>query len=224
MHEWSVAPDFEKASVAAATFLKQQILSTVEQRGECHVALPGGNTPARCLELLAEENLPWDNIFWYLGDERCYPQGHEDRNDVMLEKNLWSKIPLSNNYVSHTYPIPAELGPELAAKAYQEIIENILPLDIVFLGMGEDGHTASLFPDNPGLQNSASVIPVHNAPKPPVDRVSLGLETLKKAECRMVLAVGDSKFGVITEIKRGTNLPINAIGDIHWFVDRAAVE
>lgn len=223
MHEWTVAPDIEQASVDAANFLKQQILLAIQQRGECHVALPGGNTPARCLELLAREDLPWDKIFWYLGDERCYPQGNEDRNDVMLEINLWSKILSSDKYASHVFPIPAELGPELAAKAYAKVIENIMPLDIVFLGMGEDGHTASLFPDNPGLKNSALVVPVHNAPKPPGDRVSLGAETLRRASCRIVLAMGASKSSIIAEIKKGVNLPVNSIGEIHWFVDRAAV-
>ncbi len=217
MHEWQVENDFEEASKAAAEFLRQQIDTAIKSRGVCHIVLPGGNTPALSLSLLARMDLPWHKVHWYLGDERCYPVDHPERNDVMLEKNLWSLIkdPL-------VHQIPAELGAEQGAEAYREIISAIDTFDVVFLGMGEDGHTASLFPGNPALQDSQSVVAVYDSPKPPPERISLGIETLRKARFRMVLAAGESKQEMIRRIKNDEPLPVNSIGDIHWFVDRSA--
>ena len=175
MHNWHVFKSFEEASIAAADFLASQIEQCIQKNNVCHVALPGGNTPAACLSYLAVKDLPWNKIHWYLGDERCYPVDHQDRNDVMLFKNLWSHIP---GTVIHT--IPAELGAERAAEKYAEEISAIKNLDIVFLGMGEDGHTASLFPGNPALEDGRAVVPVYDSPKAPDSRVSLSVNTLQK--------------------------------------------
>lgn len=217
MHSWIVKQNFMQASKATADFIAEKIIQTLDGRASCHIALPGGNTPAECLSLLAEKNLPWQQLHFYLGDERCYPEYHKERNDVMLEKNLLAKIPATN-----FYRIPAELGPEQAALAYQKIIDELTHLDIAFLGMGEDGHTASLFPDNPALDDPHSVVPVHNAPKPPDERVSLSLSTLKEARYRVVLSTGESKAPILSKIQQGEKLPVNCIGDINWFVDEAA--
>jgi 6-phosphogluconolactonase len=136
----------------------------------------------------------------------------------MLDKNLWSHISTSN-----IHRIPAELGAEQAAKMYREIVNSIEYFDIVFLGMGEDGHTASLFPDNEALQDTRSVVPVYNSPKEPAERVSLSIRTIKKAKYRMVLTGGTAKSDVIRRVKKGESLPINCLGDINWFVDKAAL-
>ncbi len=218
MHNWHVYNTFDEASEAAAHFLAAQIEENIRNKGICHVALPGGNSPQACLNYLLIKSLPWDKIHWYPGDERCYASGHSDRNDVMLQKNLWSRI---DN--AHVYRMPAEQGADKAATMYREIISAIDNFDIVFLGMGEDGHTASLFPDNIALQDTRSVVPVYNAPKPPAERVSLGLNTLKAAQCRMVLTGGVGKAAIIQKIKENVLLPVNSIGDINWFVDEAAV-
>lgn len=218
MHKWLVFSEFDDASKAAADFIADQIEASIEKKGVCHVILPGGNTPAPCLGYLANKKLPWSQINWYLGDERCYPSGHADRNDVMLQNNLWSKIP---NAIIHR--IPAELGAEAGAKVYREDISAVESFDIAFLGMGEDGHTASLFPENEALNDTRSVIPVYNSPKAPSERVSLSINTLSKAGCRIVLTGGIAKANVITRIKNGELLPINYLGDINWYVYEAAV-
>lgn len=218
MHKWFVYNDFESASKAAADYLAKKIELCIRERGLCHVALPGGNSPARCLNFLAEKTLPWQQVHWYLGDERCYPKNHHDRNDVMLIENLWSRIGTTNCHI-----IPTEQGAEKAADIYRDIIDSIERLDIVFLGMGEDGHTASLFPDNEALHDSRSVIPVYHSPKPPSDRVSLSINTLRNAQYRMVLTSGASKAPVIQRIKDGETLPINCLGDINWFIDKDAL-
>ena len=219
MHEWLVFDVFDAASKAAAEFIAGKIESSIQQRGVCHVVLPGGNTPVACLGYLAEKKLPWSKVHWYLGDERCLPRGHAERNDLMLEKHFWSRLSAANSH-----PIPAELGAEAAAEIYREVISAVDRFDIAFLGMGEDGHTASLFPGNKALHDTRSVVPVFDSPKAPAERVSLSVATLQKTRCRIVLAAGAGKADVIARIKKGEALPINTIGDIHWCVDAAAVK
>ncbi len=215
MHNWNVFEHFEQASEAAAEFLYEQIRTVLAIKPKCHIALPGGNTPAKCLSYLVQKDLPWEKIAWYLGDERCYPEAHEERNDVMLQRNLWAHLK-----APEVYRIPAELGAEQAADAYRQVIDSISRLDIAFLGMGEDGHTASLFPGNPGLQDARSVIPVFDSPKPPSERVSLSVSTLQQAGIRLVLVSGAAKADIIRQIRGDEPLPINTIGDINWFVDQ----
>lgn len=218
MHQWFIYSEFDRASEAAANFIADKIAESIQKNGICHVALPGGKTPAACLGYLAEKSLPWDKVHWYLGDERCLPQDDVERNDVMLEKYFWSK--LSN---AHVHVIPAELGADKAAEAYRQEISAVGNFDIAFLGMGGDGHTASLFPDNEALNDQRSVVPVYDSPKPPIERVSLSRSTLSHAQCRVVLAAGEAKANIIKRIKKGEALPINRLGDINWFVDKAAV-
>ena len=218
MHNWFVYSEFNLASEAAAEFLAKHIEASIQQNDVCHVILPGGNTPAHCLTHLATKALPWNKVHWYLGDERCLPKNHAERNDVMLENVFWSRLKNTN---IHT--IPAELGAEKAAAIFREVISAVEQFDMAFLGMGEDGHTASLFPGNDALNDARSVIPVYNSPKAPDERVSLSINTLKKARYRMVLASGAAKADVITRIKKGEGFPVNCLGDINWFIDEAAV-
>ncbi|UCB55729.1 MAG: 6-phosphogluconolactonase [Thiotrichales bacterium] len=219
MPELSVFADAESVAQAAADYLASQISACVNARGVCHVALPGGSTPARCLELLSQQDLPWQKIHWYLGDERCYPVGHEERNDRMIERQLWSRIDAP---AQTRHPIAAELGPQQAAKHYAGLIDAVGRLDIVVLGMGEDGHTASLFPENSALDSDDSVVAVYHAPKPPAERVTLGLKTIQSAEQRIVLVSGSGKREALNQIERGVKLPISRIGPSSWFVDEAA--
>lgn len=218
MHNWLVYDDFDSASKAAADFMTDNINECLSQRDVCYVALPGGNSPVKCLGYLAAKDIPWHKIHWYLGDERCYPSGHAERNDLMLDNYFWSLLGKTN-----IHRIPTELGAEKAAEHYREEINAVDYFDIAFLGIGEDGHTASLFPDNAALDDSRTVIPVYNSPKPPSDRVSLSQETLGKARCRVVLACGSAKSSIIKRIKEGESLPINCIGDINWFIDQDAL-
>lgn len=217
MHRWFVYSEFSEASAAAADSIAELITTAIESNDACHVVLPGGNTPALCLSLLAKKTLPWKQVHWYLGDERCCPSGDKERNDVMLQKNLWSKISDTN-----IYPIRAEFGAETAARLYSDVISAIDHFDIAFLGMGEDGHTASLFPGNEALNDTRSVVPVYDSPKPPSDRVSLSIDTLTKTKHRIVLASGAGKAEVIQRIKNAETLPINTLGDIDWYVDEAS--
>lgn len=217
MHTWFVNKDFAHASKSAAEFLAESILDSIRERDICHVVLPGGKSPALCLQYLSEMDLPWVKIHWYTGDERVLPEGDSERNDVMIRENLWSKIPQG---IFHT--IPTEQGIEKAVELFNAELKDLAVIDIVFLGMGEDGHTASLFPGNAALNDDRDIVPVYNSPKPPDERVSFGIHKLSAARIRMVLTGGVSKAKILSRIKEGEKLPINVIGDINWFVDKSA--
>lgn len=217
MHQWLVSENLQQASIAVADFLAEKITECLETKDACHVILPGGETPSMSLALLAEKKLPWEKIHWYPGDERVCPVGDLQRNDLMLEKNLWSRLP-----AGHFHSIPAELGAEPATSEFSKLIQGI-HIDIAFLGMGEDGHTASLFPGNAALENSDPVVAVYHSPKPPPERVSFGISVLKDVPVKIVLACGQAKASIISAIKSGKAFPITSVGDVHWFVDQAAV-
>ena len=220
MSEFKIYADAETVAQAAADYLLQQITNCVAEKGQCHVVLPGGSTPARCLEVLAGKSLPWENIHWYPGDERCYPVGHSERNDTMIREKLFSQ---AENASKNFHSIPAELGPEQGAEKYAALLDTTGGMDIVVLGMGEDGHTASLFPGNVALDNTRSAVPVFDAPKPPLQRVSIGLNMLKGAGECIVIATGEGKREALAKIKEGGSLPVGLIGADVWFVDEAAM-
>jgi 6-phosphogluconolactonase len=224
MNDFKVYKNPEAVAQAAADYLFQQIETCVAEKGLCHVVLPGGSTPARCLELLAEKPLPWINIHWYPGDERCYPVGHVERNDTMITAKLFSQQPLSSQKGAskNFFPIPAELGPEQGAEAYAALLDATAGMDIVVLGMGEDGHTASLFPGNVALDDSRSAVPVYDAPKAPLQRVSIGLSTLSNAGECIVIATGENKREALLKLKEGAVLPVGLVEADVWFVDEAA--
>lgn len=225
MNEFKIFKQPEAVALAATEYLFEQIKHCIETRGVCHVVLPGGSTPARCLELLAEKPLQWQHIHWYPGDERCYPVGHDERNDTMVMNKLFA----NNTEASQTFhPIPAEQGALSGAQNYAEFLDTALQdsngnFDIVVLGMGEDGHTASLFPDNPALNDTHNAVAVFNAPKAPDERVSISLQRLKDAKTCIVITTGEGKYEALAKIKQGAALPIAMVEPDIWFVDKAAV-
>ncbi|MDP5064167.1 MAG: 6-phosphogluconolactonase [Haliea sp.] len=210
----------EAVAQAVASYLFERITGCVSVKGQCHVVLPGGRTPSRCLELLAERPLPWQSIHWYPGDERCYPAGHAERNDSMMCSRLFSRHAQA---MDNFHAIPAERGSEQGAKDYAVLLDGVGTLDIVVLGMGEDGHTASLFPGNAALDDPRSAVPVHGAPKPPSERISLGLNMLRHAGERIVIATGEGKREALAKAYAGEALPVTQVGADIWFVDEAAM-
>lgn len=217
--EFQIYDSADTLAEAAASFILLQINECLGRQPRCRIALPGGSTPARCLQILSDLELPWEQIDWYVGDERCLPIGHEERNDTMINQKLFSQGIRSNEFFS---PIKAELGAEKAAQDYALLFNSFDALDIVILGMGEDGHTASLFPGNAALTDKRAVVPVFAAPKPPPERVSLSLATLSAAKVRIILVAGKDKKEALIKVKAGENLPVNIIGESYWFIDTAA--
>ena len=216
---FETCPDAEALAAAAAARILTLGLAAVQAHGLFRLALAGGDTPRRCYERLRASNFDWSRVEIYFGDERCLPRGDSGRNDTMAGQAWLNHIPLPSG---NCHPIPAELGPEAAAAVYAEVLRPGLPLDLVLLGLGEDGHTASLFPGNAALQQTQPVVPVHSAPKPPAERVSLSLAVLNAARHKLFLVSGAGKRDVLQRLASEPDLPAARILGAEWLVDRAA--
>ena len=184
--------------------------------GSRTLVLAGGNTPKRCYELLADAGVEWGRVTVLFGDERCVPPDDPDSNYRLARESLLARVAPAS-----VHRIPGELGPEVAAAEYNRIVGSLAPLDVVVLGAGEDGHTASLFPGHPELEAKGWAVAVRNAPKPPPDRVSLTLAALQGARHVIVLATGAGKAGAVARARRG-EVPSGMIAGAQWLIDKAA--
>ncbi len=212
-------PDPQALAYTVASFIATRITAVIAECGSCHLALAGGGTPQSTYLLMRDLAIDWSRLHIWFGDERCLPTGHAERNDTMARLALLQHVPLAD---AQLHAIPAEMGPEAAARLYSDQLGTIEQLDIVLLGLGEDGHTASLFPGNIALELDTAAVPVFEAPKPPSQRVSLSLNTIRQAGERIVLAAGSGKCDPLARILAGEPLPAALIGEAIWFVDKAA--
>lgn len=201
---------FETADqVAAAAY--RQILSAADNAisatGRFKLVLAGGSTPEKVYRLLSKANADWFNWHIYYGDERCLPGDDPDRNSVMATRAFLAHV---NIPAANIHTIPAELGPEQAASLYQKTVADALPFDLVLLGMGEDGHTASLFP---GHSHNAEELAhaVYNSPKPPPERVSISARALGITRELIFMVTGKSKRKAVTQWRQGQDLPVAAV-------------
>lgn len=215
---------FEHAeAVAEETY---QCILTVSKLAIAHkgffsIVLAGGSTPKQTYALLRNAKAEWANWHIYYGDERCLPEEDPERNSVMASQVWLNHVPIPKVQI---HSIPAQLGAIEAASRYSDVIKEALPFDMVLLGMGEDGHTASLFPGHSHPENEL-VHAVFNAPKPPPERVSLSITTLCNTHTLLFLVTGASKKSAVTAWQRGENLPIAQIQPITGatvFIDKAA--
>ena len=180
------------------------------------LVLTGGSTPRRMHERLATMDLEWGRVSVLFGDERCVPPGDPMSNYGMARETLLAGID-----PGAVLRIPAELGAEEAASLYDAAVGRLQPLDLVLLGIGEDGHCASLFPGHPALAAPGWAVAVHDAPKPPPDRVSLTLGALRNARRVIFLATGAAKAEALRRAQAG-EVPAGMIPGAEWIVDRAA--
>lgn len=210
MTQWVEFDNARDVAEGAADAIQEQARIAIQQRGEFKLVLAGGTTPQACYEILAARSLQWNRWKLFYGDERCLPLDDPERNHQMV-----IATGLADQVREH-FIIPAELGSITGAKSYREVIRDQFPFDTVLLGMGEDGHTASLFP---GLkwqcdESSDSVIAVHEAPKPPPERISLACTTLQNCEHLLVLVTGESKRIPVKKWLGGVDLPVSRVADL----------
>jgi 6-phosphogluconolactonase len=197
----------------------------IADHGRFRIVLAGGHTPAAVYRRLAGAEADWPRWQVWFGDERCLPADDPERNSVMAARDWLDRVPIPPGNI---HPVPAEQGAAAAAAAYRTQLQGALPFDLVLLGMGEDGHTASLFPgqDHPPDE---LVHAVHGAPKPPPDRVSLGLAALNDAGSVLVLVSGSGKRDAIERWRRGEDLPVARVRgrhgvDVYLDAEAAGVE
>lgn len=222
-----VFDDAEDLAHAAA----RTILQNVAQRGAKTIGVTGGSTPKRLYEILSQ-SLPQD-VTWVLVDERYVPHDDPQSNAAMIERTLFARG-FQRGIPERWLRFKTELNdPAATARLFEEEWRalGIDALDLVLLGCGEDGHTASLFPGTPVLEVHAAVNDriASEVFVPRLDqwRVTLTLPVLRAAKLRMVLATGAAKANVIREVREGVPHPVALATsglESWWFVDRAAVE
>jgi len=187
----------------------------IAQRGLFSIVLAGGNTPRAVYRLLRDVKMDWSKWHIYHGDERCLPSNHVDRNSLMAEQAWLQYVTIP---VSQIHDIPAQLGPVAGAKAYAETLKNADTFDMVILGLGEDGHTASLFP-NHVVDNSADAVPVFNSPKPPAERITISQNRLNNSREVIFLVTGAGKQEAVDNWRKGVAIPATLIAPDNGVVD-----
>ena len=207
---WIVVADVTALRRAAVERIVDAASRAIEQRGQFRIVLAGGDTPRDIYRMLRDVGTDWSCWHVYFGDERCLPASDGERNSRMAA-DAW----LDHVFIPHDqiHPLPAELGPDRAARDYVKTLRDLGYFDLVLLGLGEDGHTASLFPGHDWgvASNSPDVLAVFDAPKPPPHRVSLSAARLSRARAVLFLVAGETKRDAVARWGRGADIPARAI-------------
>jgi 6-phosphogluconolactonase len=216
---------------ALANYLIADIQRTIGRQDFYRWALAGGSTPRRLYQYLAQPSvaglLDWSRIHLFWGDERCVPLNNPQSNYFMIKESLLNYAPIP---AGNLFPMEGALDPERAATRYATIVGEE-PLDLILLGMGDDGHTASLFLTTPRLREESRLVVATRSPLPPVDRISLSLRAINAARQAIFLVLGESKAGRLAQVidqswRQDATLPAAMVnpesGALHWFVDHAA--
>ncbi|UCG73600.1 MAG: 6-phosphogluconolactonase [Chromatiales bacterium] len=208
--DWRVCADAAALATEAAACVAALAEAAIQRRGEFRIALAGGTTPQALYRELRSLAADWAAWHIYFGDERCVPADDPDRNDRMAREAWLDHVPIP---AAHVHPIPAEAGATAAARIYADALQSAGRLDLALLGVGEDGHTASLFPgmDLGDAPDAPLVLPVYGAPKPPAERVTLSLAALNAARSIIVIADGPGKRNAIAKWQSGADLPISRL-------------
>jgi 6-phosphogluconolactonase len=232
--EVEVFPDLQGLALAAARRLVALAAERAEEAGRVSIALSGGRTPLPLYELLAgalRGRVPWDVTELYFGDERCVPPTHPDSNYAAARRALLSRVPAAK-----VFRIEGERPPEAAARDYDATLHAAFPdplaptFDLALLGVGADGHTASLFPGSPALDEGARwavAVPSPATAEPRVPRVTLTPPVLGRSREAWFLCAGTDKREVVARILAGRapELPAARVrGTLRtvWLLDRAA--
>jgi 6-phosphogluconolactonase len=227
----------EVLDALAAHFVKLAE-DTIAAKGKFTVALSGGSSPKKLYELLAStiyaDSVAWDKVFFFFGDERNVPQTDKDSNYLMAKKALFAPLAI---HPSNIFAIDTTLEPKEAAEDYQEVIEQFfdedeLSFDLVLLGLGDNSHTASLFPYTPVLHDRTPGVKEVWLEDQQVYRITLNAPLINEAQHIVFLVYGEGKaiavHHVLEDDEDIENYPAQLIepivGEIQWFLDEAAAE
>lgn len=232
--------DLNDLSSAATERILVLLKRAISERGEFHMALAGGTTPRQLYQRLSSprfaDHIPWDKIHLYFSDERSVPPDHPDSNYHMVYETLISRVPLREQNV---HRIHGELTDTAeAARDYATILRSHLPkspcgqvqFDLVLLGMGSDGHVASLFPNTAILQQWGALVDTVHVEKLATWRVSVTFQVIDNARNIMILVSGEQKANVIRQVFSDpppNKLPVQMItpkGECEWYIDNAAAQ
>ncbi len=210
IRRWHAPGGPAELEAAVVALLLRAAQEAIAQRGAFHLVLAGGGTPQRVHRALRLADADWSRWHIWFGDERCLPPRHPERNSRMAADAWLDHVAIPPRQV---HAIPAELGATEAAAAYARTLAGVAEFDLVVLGLGEDGHTASLFPGHDWGEGDAAadVLAVFDAPKPPPQRVSLSARRLGMARQVVFLAVGESKSAALAAWRDGQLIPAAAV-------------
>ena len=230
-------PNKEKLVAATTERIADCIEQAIQQNGLCNMALSGGNTPGGIFSLLGSspyrDRLDWSRLHLFWGDERVVPPEHEDSNFRLVQETLLGhiKIPAEN-----VHRMRGEIAPEEAAAEYAELMhghfkDNPPCFDLMLLGLGEDGHTASLFPETDAVEESEKHAVAVFVPKLDVWRVTLTLPVINASKKVLFLVSGKSKSEMVQRIMSNKQpdkeIPATMVnpqnGELHWMLDSDAM-
>jgi 6-phosphogluconolactonase len=230
-----IFPDLDALSRAAALGFHEFIIQAARPNKQIFIALTGGNTPRSFYQQVGEqfkESLPWKQMVLFWGDERWVPSDHPQSNYHMAKETLLDFVPIP---ATNVHPIPTALrSPKDAVVSYQTLLKSFFAsswptFDLVLLGMGADGHIASLFPNSSELEESERWVVASRAPVEPHDRITLTLPVLNHAAQIYFLVSGAEKahaFARALSTPESRDLPASRVrqshGNITWWVDEAA--
>jgi 6-phosphogluconolactonase len=231
-----IYPGIEALSKAAAELFTERALHCVASKGRFAVALSGGQSPQQTYRLLAGEpyrdRIPWQQIHVFWGDERCVPRGHPKNNARMAFDALLDYVPIPRG---HIHPISSEDLPQKCADAYEKLLRDFFldqppRFDLTFLGLGEDGHTASLFPNTPVLDDQTRWVRDVHPVGQDMFRVSLTAHIINQGALIAFLVYGSNKSYILQQVLSGPfrthDLPAQLIrpveGQLLWLVDESA--
>lgn len=231
-----VYPDYELLSQAAAEFFVAQARSAIEERDAFFVCLSGGNTPRRAYQILTDprhrDQVDWQKVHVFWGDERCVPPDDPKSNERMAWRALLDHVPIPSGQV---YPIRCADSPQMAAQKYETLLHarfgpGETAFDLIFLGLGENGHTASLFPDTAALEEQKNWVAAVYVREQDLYRVTLTAPVINMAKKIVFLVSGEDKAAVLKEVLEGPSNPFHlpaqlikpADGELIWLVDNKA--
>lgn len=229
--------DKAQLSKEAASFFVEKAREAVQQNGRFTVALTGGSSPVQMYNLLAQqpflEQVPWQetHIFW--GDERWVPLTDDRSNARMAMETFLNKVPVPPKQI---YPMwEDDVEPEEFAKKYEQLLQSHFgqqapQFDLILLGMGDDGHTASLFPGTEVLQEQAQWVQAYYLEPQSMYRITLTAPLINQAKTICFMTFGDNKAPALHEVMEGERNPEQypsqliqpKDGEVHWFIDEAA--
>jgi len=227
------AQDPDSLAADAAAFIRRTIDRKLATGERFTLVLSGGNTPRRTYQQLADDagSLDWSRVHFFWGDERCVPHDHPDSNFRMARETLLDALAVP---AANLHPMDCAGSPQEGARSYQAELRAIFPVqpfprfDFVLLGLGDDGHTASLFPGTAALQEHERWVVANHVEKLDAWRMTLTYPVLNASAAVAFLVEGPAKAGIVRQIIRGPQgrYPAQAIapdgGELHWFLDRAA--
>jgi 6-phosphogluconolactonase len=186
--------------------------AAIAVRGVFRCVLAGGRTPEAIYRDLRALSTDWGQWSIYFGDERCLPAGDPERNDAMARAAWLDHVPIPTAQI---HAIPAEQGAVAGARRYAELLAAVPEFDLVLLGLGEDGHTASLFPgDSAALRSDHPALPVDNAPKPPSQRISMSAARLAHSRAVLFAVTGIDKREALLRWRQGEQIPAALIAPL----------